>query len=75
MDEKDDAFAKGQGMDWIPDNCSDCRAVRRIFEQIVTQREWEEPLMYAVDEPYTMWAWTPISHPKQCVSFFDRPCR
>ena len=60
-DAKDDAFARGQGLDWIPDNCSECRGVRRIFEQTVTYREWQEPLMYADDEPHTMWAWNPLS--------------
>ena len=30
-DEKDDAFARGQGLDWIPDNCNECSTVRRIF--------------------------------------------
>ena len=32
-DAKDDAFARGQGLDWFPDNCSECRGFRRIFEQ------------------------------------------
>ena len=58
---KDQAFANGQGLDWIPDNCSDCRSVLHVFEQTVTHREWDVPLMYADDEPHTMWAWTPIS--------------
>ena len=31
LDEKDDAFARGQGLDWIPDNCNECSTVRRIF--------------------------------------------
>ena len=61
---KDQAFANGQGLDWIPDNCSDCRSVIHVFEQTVTQREWDVPLMYADDEPHTMWAWTPIPHHK-----------
>ena len=61
---KDQAFANGQGLDWIPDNCSDCRSVLHVFEQTVTQREWDVPLMYADDEPHTMWAWTPIPHHK-----------
>ena len=60
-DAKDEAFARGQGLDWIPDNCCQCRHVRRIFEQTVTYREWQEPLMYADDEPHTMWAWNPWS--------------
>ena len=38
-DKKDDAFARGQGLDWIPDNCNECSTVRRIFEQTVTYRE------------------------------------
>ena len=45
-DDKDDAFARGQALDWIP--------------------EWQEPLMYADDEPHTMWAWNPLSSPKHC---------
>ena len=61
VDAKDDAFARGQGLDWIPDNCCQCRKVLRIFEQSVTRREWQEPLMYDDDEPHTMWAWTPSS--------------
>ena len=61
---KDKAFANGQGLDWIPDNCSDCRSVLHVFEQTVTQREWDVPLMYADDEPHTMWAWSPIPHHK-----------
>ena len=65
-DAKDDAFARGQGLDWIPDNCNECSTVRRIFEQTVTYREWQEPLMYADDEPHTMWAWNPLSHHKHC---------
>ena len=55
-DKKDDAFAAGKGLDWIPDNCCQCRDARRIFEQTVTYQEWQEPLMYADDEPHTMWA-------------------
>ena len=61
VDDKDDAFAAGKGLDWIPDNCSACRPVGRIFEQTVTYREWQAPLMYADDEPHTMWAWNPLS--------------
>ena len=53
---KDEAFANGQGLEWIPDNCNQCRSVLRIFEQTVTNREWDAPLMYADDEPHTMWA-------------------
>ena len=59
-EEKDKAFANGQGLDWIPDNCCQCRSVLHIFEQTVTHREWDVPLLYADDEPHTMWAWTPI---------------
>ena len=61
---KDQAFANGQGLDWIPDDCDDCRSVLHVFEQTVTQREWDAPLMYADDEPHTMWAWTPIPRHK-----------
>ena len=61
---KDQAFADGQGLDWIPEDCDDCHNVSRVFEQTVTQREWDVPLMYADDEPHTMWAWTPIPHHK-----------
>jgi len=60
IDDKDDAFAEGKGLDWLPDNCSACRTVRYIFEQTVTYREWQEPLLYADDEPHTMWAWNPL---------------
>ena len=74
-EEQDQAFANGQGLDWIPDNCRDCRQVQRIFEQTVTCEEWQTPLLYADDEPHTMWAWNPIPHSKHGVSFFDRPCR
>ena len=35
-DAKDEAFARGQGLEWIPDNCCQCRSVLRIFEQTVT---------------------------------------
>ena len=66
-DTEDDAFARGQGLDWIPDNCNECSTVRRIFEQTVTYREWQEPLMYADDEPHTMWDWNPLPHHKHCV--------
>ena len=52
---------EGKGLDWIPDNCSKCRGVRCIFEQTVSYREWQIPLLYADDEPYTMWAWNPLS--------------
>ena len=65
-DAKDEAFARSQGLDWIPDNCNECRGVRRIFEQTITYREWQEPLMYADDKPHTMWAWNPLSHHKHC---------
>ena len=65
-EDKDEAFARGQGLDWIPDNCNECSTVRRIFEQTVTCREWQTPLLYADDEPHTMWAWTPLSHHKHC---------
>ena len=61
---KDEAFANGQGLEWIPDNCSDCRSVLHVFEQTVTQREWDAPLLYADDEPHTMWAWNPLPHYK-----------
>ena len=61
---KDQAFANGQGLEWIPDNCRDCRSVLHVFEQTVTRQEWDVPLLYADDEPHTMWAWTPIPHPK-----------
>ena len=64
IDDKDEAFAEGKGLDWIPDNCSECRTVQRIFEQTVTYREWQEPLMYDDDEPHTMWAWNPLSKNK-----------
>ena len=36
---KDQAFANGQGLDWIPDNCDDCSSVLHVFEQTVTRRE------------------------------------
>ena len=65
-EDKDEAFARGQGLDWIPDNCNECSTVRRIFEQTVTCREWQTPLLYADVEPHTMWAWTPLSHHKHC---------
>ena len=26
-DSKDDAFAQGKGVDWIPDNCDQCKTV------------------------------------------------
>ena len=42
-DDKDDAFARGQALDWIPDNCCQCRDARRIFEQTVAYQEWQEP--------------------------------
>ena len=61
IDDKDDAFAQGKGLDWIPDNCSKCRGVRCIFEQTLGYREWQAPLLYADDEPHTMWAWNPLS--------------
>ena len=64
IDDKDDAFAEGKGLDWIPDNCSECLSVRHILEQTVTYREWQAPLMYADDEPRTMWAWNPLSKNK-----------
>ena len=65
-EEKDKAFARGQGLDWIPHNCNECSTVRRIFEQTVTCREWQTPLLYADDEPHTMWVWNPLSHHKHC---------
>ena len=31
-DEKEDAFDKGLGLDWVPDNCDDkCKIVQYIF--------------------------------------------
>ena len=33
-----------------------------MCEQTVTYREWQELLMYAIDEPQTMWAWNPLSN-------------
>ena len=66
IDAKDEAFARGQGLYWIPDNCNECNTVRRIFEQTVTCREWQTPLLYADDEAQTMWAWNPLSHHKHC---------
>ena len=53
-EEEDEAFARGQGLDWSPDNCNECSTVRRIFEQTVTCGEWQTPLLYADDEPHTM---------------------
>ena len=38
-EEKDEAFTRGQGLDWIPDNYNECSTVRRIFEQTVICRE------------------------------------
>ena len=64
-DPKDEAFARGQGLEWIPDNCCQCRSVLRIFEQTVIYWEWQEPLMYADEEPHTMWAWNPC--PKTAI--------
>ena len=61
IDEKDDTFARGQGLDWIPDNCNECRTIQSIFAQTVTYREWQAPLMYVDDEPHIMWAWNPVS--------------
>ena len=61
IDENDEAFGQGKDLDWIPDNCSECKTVRHIFEQTVTYREWREPLMYVDDEPHIMWAWNPLS--------------
>ena len=61
IDDKDDAFVQGKGLDWIPDNCSECKSVRRIIEQTVTYREWQEPLLYADDESHTTLAWNPLS--------------
>ena len=54
---------------WIGflDNCNECSTVRRIFEQTVTYREWQEPLMYADDEPHTIWDWNPLPHHKHYV--------
>ena len=43
IEAKDQAFANGQGLDWIPEDCDDCRSVLRVFEQTVTQREWDVP--------------------------------
>ena len=31
IDDKDDAFAQGKGLNWIPDNCCQCRGVRCYF--------------------------------------------
>ena len=70
IDDKNDAFAEGKGLDWIPDNCSECRTVRRFYEQTVSYREWQEPLMYVDDEPHTMWAWNPCPRININKAFF-----
>ena len=68
---KDEAFANGQGIEWIPYNCGQCRSVLHVFEQTVTHREWDVPLMYADDEPHTTWAWNPIPHDKKMILIFS----
>ena len=52
---------EGKGLDWIADNCSKCRGVRCIFDQTVSYREWQVPLLHGDDEPHNMWAWNPLS--------------
>lgn len=58
IDDKDDAFEKGRGMDWRPTDCSECRIIRYILDEFVTDEEHDIP-SYADDRVYTMWRWDP----------------
>ena len=42
IQEKDDAFAKRLGLDWVPDNCDGkCKIVQYIFEREITDPRWD----------------------------------
>ena len=79
IDSKDKAFAQGQGMDWIPDNCGPCKVVRRIFEQIVTYEEWQEPscMQMMSRKPCGLGLHFPLVSIiiNSDFLFFHRPCR
>ena len=55
-DEKEDAFDKGLGLDWVPDNCDGkCKIVQYIFERDLTDPRWEDP--YVDEFPECMRKW------------------
>ena len=42
IQEKDDAFAKGLRLDWVPDNCDGkSKIVQHIFEREITDPRWD----------------------------------
>ena len=51
-----DAFAKGLGLDWVPDNCDGkCKIVQYIFERDVTDPRWD--FSYEDELPERMRKW------------------
>ena len=56
IQEKDDAFAEGLGLDWVTDNCDGkCRIVKYIFERAVTHPGWD--ISYQGELPECMRKW------------------
>lgn len=54
--EKDDAFAKGLELDWVPDNCDGkCKIVQYIFELELTDPRWDD--CYEDELPECMRKW------------------
>ena len=55
-DEKEDAFDKGLGLDWVPDNCDGkCKIVQYIFERDLTDPRWEDPYVDELPECTRKW--------------------
>ena len=54
--EKDEAFAEGLGLDWVPDNCDGrCKIVMYIFDRELTDPRWENH--YEDELPECMRKW------------------
>ena len=56
QNEKDQAFQQGRGLDWRPTDCHECRFVRNIFDDYVSDKERCIP-HYQDETSLTMWQW------------------
>ena len=56
IEDKDEAFAKGLGLDWVTDNCDGkCKIVKYIFERELTDSRWD--VHYDDELPECMRKW------------------
>lgn len=63
INEKDEAFEEGRGMDYRPNWDGKCRLVACIMEQNVTCPQRYEDLSYNDEKVETMWAFVPRCDP------------